>query len=466
MLPDAFDPHSAPRLPSASGLHDLPTLGPPPVAPLDGPLESAASEASPAVPRSRHLSRPGRRARRLAAGLLLVTLLGGTFGAGMGAQAIVFAPSDQIPDAAHFGLIREAWDILHQQYVGADGLDGTKLADGAINGLTQAVGDEGHTRFLTQDERQRENAELAGSFTGIGIQVDQRDGQLVIAGVFPKSPAQEAGLKSGDRIVAIDGQATAARPLDALLGSLRGPAGTSVRLAVEQPAAVTATEVTVTRREVQVPAVEWALVPGTRTADIHLLEFSTGAGAELKSALTAARAARATSLILDLRGNPGGYVNEAITAASQFLKDGIVFSDRDAQGKETPHAVEGGGLATDLPLVVLVDHGSASSSEIVAGALQDAGRATLVGQTTFGTGTVLHEFGLSDGSALRVGTLQWLTRDGHQIWHQGITPDRIVALTAAAQPLTPDELPASGPTGIATADAQLSAALAILAAKS
>jgi carboxyl-terminal processing protease len=384
----------------------------------------------------------------------------------MGAQALVFAPTDQTPDAAHFALIRQAWDILHNQYVGADGLDGTKLADGAIDGLTQAVGDEGHTRFLTKDERQRENAELAGSFTGIGIQVDQRDGQLVVAGVFPKSPAQEAGLKSGDRIVAIDGQDTARRPLDDLLGSLRGASGTSVRLSVEHPPASTATDVTVTRREVQVPAVEWAMVPGTRTADVHLLEFSTGSADELKSALKAARAAGATALILDLRGNPGGYVNEAITTASQFLKDGIVFKDRDASGNETPHPVEPGGLATDLPLVVLVDHGSASSSEIVAGALQDAGRARLVGQTTFGTGTVLHEFGLSDGSALRVGTLQWLTREGHQIWHQGITPDQAVALPADAQALTPDELPASGPTGIATADAQLSAALRLLAAKS
>jgi carboxyl-terminal processing protease len=465
MLPDAFDPPTVPRLPLPSGDLDLPTLGPPPVAPLDGPLESAAPETAPAAPR-RRLPRPGRRARRAAAGILLLTLVSGGFGAGMGAQALLFAPRDQTPDAAHFALIREAWDILHQQYVGAAGLDGTKLADGAIDGLTQAVGDEGHTRFLTQDERQRENAELAGSFTGIGIQVDQRDGQLVIAGVFPKSPAQEAGLRSGDRIVAIDGQATAQRPLDDLLGSLRGAAGTSVRLSVAHAQAATASEVTVTRREVQVPAVEWAMVPGTRSADIHLLEFSTGSADELKLALKAARAAGATSLVLDLRGNPGGYVNEAITVTSQFLKDGIVFKDRDAAGNETPHPVEAGGLAPDLPLVVLVDHGSASSSEIVAGALQDAGRATLVGQTTFGTGTVLHEFGLSDGSALRVGTLQWLTRDGHQIWHQGITPDRIVALPAAAQPLTPDELPASGSSRIASADAQLSAALAILAARS
>ena len=463
MPSDASEPSPQPAPPSSIE-PGAPLPDPPAVTPLETAPQPSPAALAPR--RFRRLPRPGRRfARRLAAVALLLTLLGGSFGAGLGVQAFVLTPADQTPDAAHFALVREAWDILHQQYVGASDLDGTKLADGAIDGLTQAVGDEGHTRFLTKDERERENAELAGTFVGIGIQVDQRDGQLVVAGVFPQSPAQQAGLRSGDRIVAIDGQVTAQRSLDDLIGSLRGATGTTVKLAVEHAQATSATELTITRREVQVPAVEWAMVPGTHIADIKLLEFSTGAAEQLKTALKAARSAGATSLVLDLRGDPGGYVNEAITVASQFLDGGTVFSDRDASGKVTPHAVEPGGLATDLPLVVLVDHGTASSSEIVAGALQDAGRAQLVGETTFGTGTVLHEFGLSDGSALRVGTLEWLTRDGHQIWHHGITPDRSVALPADTQPLTPDQLPASGARGIAAADAQLAAALAILGAK-
>ncbi|MGZ3588368.1 MAG: S41 family peptidase [Candidatus Limnocylindrales bacterium] len=447
--------------PDASDLPFQPPLSPPP-----GLIEPAAEPSEGVAPPRRRLRprRPGRRATRLAVGgALVLTLLGGGFGAGAVADHAFFsAPSGAPADAAHFDLIRQAWDILHQQYVGAANLDGTKLADGAIDGLAQAVGDEGHTRFLTKDERDRENAELAGSFAGIGIQVDQRDGQLVVAGVFPASPARDAGLQSGDRIVAIDGRPTAQQPLDQLLQGLRGAVGTSVRISFQHAGSASPIEATVTRREVKVPAVEWAMVPGTWTADVHLVEFSSGSANELKAALEAARKAGATSVILDLRGNPGGYVNEAITTASQFLRDGLVFRDRDAQGVETTHAVEAGGVAQDLPLVVLVDHGSASSSEIVAGALQDAGRAKLVGQTTFGTGTVLHEFGLSDGSALRVGTLQWLTRDGHQIWHQGIAPDRSVALGTDGRALEPGELGAVGRAGIPGVDAQLEAALQLL----
>lgn len=412
----------------------------------------------------RRLPRPGRWFRRAVVASFLVVLLTGGVAIGVVADRTMLAPAPDLPaDAAHFDLIRQAWDILHEKYVGAAALDGTTLADGAIEGLAKAVGDEGHTRFETKEARERENAELAGSFTGIGIQVDQRDGELVVAGVFPASPAHEAGLRSGDRIVAIDGRQAAGQPLEGLLQSLRGTAGSSVKLTLRHAGATSAVSVTVTRREIRVPAVEWAMVPGTRTADIHLLEFTSGATDQLRKALKEARQAGATSLVLDLRANPGGYVNEAIGVASQFLDDGAVFIERDAQDKETPHPVEAGGIAQDLPLVVLVDHGSASSSEIVAGALQDAGRARLVGQTTFGTGTVLNEFGLSDGSALRVGTVQWLTRDGHQIWHHGITPDRPVALRDGAQALTPTELAALGRGGIASSnDTQLEAALRLL----
>ncbi len=145
----------------------------------------------------------------------------------------------------------------------------------------------------------------------------------------------------------------------------------------------------------------------------------------------------ADRLVLDLRGNPGGYVSEADAVASQFLASGIVFIERDAEGKETPHPVKPGGVATDLPLVVLVDAGTASSAEIVSGALQDAGRAQVIGITTFGTGTVLGEFPLSDGSALRVGTVEWLTPDGRRIWHEGITPDVVVERASDVPPLDP-----------------------------
>ena len=180
------------------------------------------------------------------------------------------------------------------------------------------------------------------------------------------------------------------------------------------------------RADVAIDPVSWTLVPGTKTALIRLDQFSAGAADDLKAVLGEVRTAGADRLILDLRDNPGGYVNEADAVASQFLKSGLVFIERGADGKETKHEVQPGGLATDLPLVVLVDAGTASSSEIVTGALQDAGRAQIVGVKTYGTGTVLGEFPLSDNSALRVGTVEWLTPMGRRIWHEGITPDVVV----------------------------------------
>ncbi len=178
------------------------------------------------------------------------------------------------------------------------------------------------------------------------------------------------------------------------------------------------------RADVAIDPVSWTLVPGTKTALIRLDQFSAGAADDLKAVLGEVRTAGADRLILDLRGNPGGYVNEADAVASQFLKSGLVFIERGADGKETKHEVQPGGLATDLPLVVLVDAGTASSSEIVTGALQDAGRAQIVGVKTYGTGTVLGEFPLSDNSALRVGTVEWLTPDRSSHLARGHHPRR------------------------------------------
>jgi carboxyl-terminal processing protease len=209
------------------------------------------------------------------------------------------------------------------------------------------------------------------------------------------------------------------------------------------------------------------MLAGSKTAVVRLEQFSKGAGDALVAALKAARAAGADRLVLDLRGNPGGYVGEATQVASQFLASGTVFIERDAKGVEKPTSVTPGGVATDLPLVVLVDKGTASASEIVAGAIQDAGRGTIVGVTTFGTGTVLGEFGLSDGSALRIGTVEWLTPKGRVIWHAGITPDVTVERAETITPVVPDDLrPMTAAQVDKIADPQLKKALELVAAAS
>ena len=213
------------------------------------------------------------------------------------------------------------------------------------------------------------------------------------------------------------------------MSRVRGPEGEPVTLTIGR-SGVADFDVTITRRKFDLPLVSWAMVPGRKVAMIRLEQFATGAAKGLKDAITQAKAAGATALIFDLRFNPGGYVNEAVGVASQFIPDGIVYQDVDRSGKEKDVPVETGGLATDIPLVVLADGDTASAAEIVTGAIQDAKRGTVVGMKTFGTGTVLGRFDLADGSALRIGVERWLTRNGRPIWHEGLEPDVKVELPA------------------------------------
>ena len=375
-------------------------------------------------------------------------------------------PAPSSSSATNFGLIQEAWDILHSKYVGADQLNDSDLIYGAINGMTEAVGDTGHTSFLTPEQRVQRSNDLSGKYVGIGVRIDvATDGLPLVVGVFDGSPAAKAGhprrrRDRRGRWKRHDGLTT-----DQVVDLVRGAAGTTVDITVKSAGGGPERTLPMVRADVAVQPVSWTLVPGTKTAFIRLEQFSTGAADDLKGVLGDVRKAGADRIIFDLRGNPGGYVNEAEAVASQFLKDGTVYIERAADGHETTHPVTPGGLATDLPLVVLVDAGTASSSEIVTGAIQDAGRGQIVGITTFGTGTVLGEFPLSDGSALRVGTVEWLTPDGRQIWHHGITPDVDVERASDIPALDPDAVSKMNPAQVAKInDPQLARALSIVAA--
>jgi carboxyl-terminal processing protease len=421
---------------------------------------------SPAAGRGR-----GSTIGRLGTGLAI----GLTFSVGIGVGLVAApvlgnvdgttpGPTDGAPGDAQ-ALIDEAWQILHQDYVGADELDDTSLAYGAIEGLADAVGDTGHTSFLTPQEREERSEELSGSYVGIGVRIDAaEDGRPLVVGIFRGSPAEAADLHTGDLIVAVDGRSTADHDLDEVASWIRGEAGSSVRLVVQEGVDGIPRELSIVRAEVAVETVSWTMVPGSTTAVIRLEQFSHGAADAFKTALGEIREAGADRLVFDLRGNPGGFVDEAVGIASQFLSDGNVFVERDADGKETPHPVSLDGSALDLPLVVLIDGGTASSAEIVSGALQDAGRGELIGATTFGTGTVLGEFALSDGSALRVGTVEWLTPKGRRIWHEGIVPDVTVERPDDVRPVIPDDLRSMSVAQVGDlADPQLARALSLVA---
>ena len=415
----------------------------------------------------------GRGGRVALAGSVVGLALIVTFTAGIGVGRLlgpVVPGSDTAPNPASsskptdFGLIKEAWDVLHQKYVLRSQLDDRALIYGAIEGMTQAVGDTGHTDFMTPEERKQRADSLSGSYVGIGVRIEpDAAGRPRIVGVFDNGPAQTAGLLPDDVILEVDGRTTEGASLDQVATWVRGEAGTTVEITVRHGANGPERTVKVVRADVPVHPVAWTLVPGTKTALIALEQFSSGAADDVVKTLKAVREAGAQRVVLDLRGNPGGYVNEAVGVASQFLSSGVVYIERNADGNETQTPVSAGGVATDLPLVVVVDGNTASSAEIVAGAIQDAGRAKIVGETTFGTGTVLAEYDLSDGSALRVGTTEWLTPKGREIWHQGIAPDVPVKLPEGSIPLTPDDVAKlSAAAATKLPDAQLAKALEIV----
>ena len=366
------------------------------------------------------------------------------------------AASAGVPD---WSLLDQAYDLLRTNYVDPSGLDPTTLEQGAIRGLMEAVNDTGHTGYLTPAEVKARDQSLSGTFVGVGAVLDLRNNAATVVRVIPGSPADKAGLRAGEVILRVDGVTVVGQTIDQVVAKVRGPESTPVTLGLQELDG-TERNLTIVRAKLTVPLVSWSMAPGSHDADIRLESFSTGATKDLVDAIKAARAAGAAGIVLDLRANPGGYVTEAVDVASQFLGSGVVYISQDRSGKQVPHEVAGGGIATDIPLVVLVDGQTASSAEIVTGAIQDAGRATVVGEKTFGTGTVVGTFPLADGSAVTIGTERWLTPKGRAIWREGLAPDQTVPLAQGVNFLVPDDFASLGSGGVgASSDTQLQAAL-------
>ncbi len=377
---------------------------------------------------------------RLRTKCLVSLVLGLIGGAVLGCHLLMaFTPSDKIPPnaEANFKLMAEAWNTIERVYVDRKAINSQHITYGAISGMVDSLGDTGHSRFLTPQMLKQERNLTRGRFEGIGAEVQMKNGQLVIVAPIDGSPAQQAGLKPGDIILKVDDQDVSGLPLDQAVERILGPAGTRVKLTILNPKTTTTRDITLVRASITVRSVTWHLLPGTSVFDLRIATFSRGAAQDLRRALLTLEKERMTGLILDLRNNPGGLLDEAVSAASQFLSTGNVLLEKNAAGKIHPVPVKSGGAATSLPMVVLINGGTSSGAEIVAGALQDAHRAKLVGEKTFGTGTVLETFSLSDGSALMLAIEEWLTPAGHVIWHHGISPDVVVPLPPEVTPLIP-----------------------------
>lgn len=342
------------------------------------------------------------------------------------------------PDLA---LLEEAIGIIQERFVDPEVISAENLTSGAIRGMVEALGDDGHTVYLTAAQLQAERDALQGRVTGIGVIIDQRSGTPRVIAVVDGSPADRVGLQPGDLIVAVDGNDVSRIPVADVADLVRGSADTQVRLVIERPGVPEAVEYSIVRRSVAVEPASWAFIPASDIAVVRIVQFSAQAGQEARQAVEAVVDLGASGIVLDLRGNPGGIVSEALDVAGLFVSDGVAYLEQGRDGMPIPVAVGAGSvLAPDLPLVVLVDYGTASSAEILAAALRDNGRARIVGEQTFGTGTVLNTFGLSDGSALRIGVSKWLTPNGADVFRVGVQPDDVVELPTGVLALDPGDL--------------------------
>ncbi len=389
----------------------------------------------------------GSTVRRAAAVVVLLIAGGALFLSGFALGALrATTPGTPVDDRTAFAPFWDTYRSIQRNYA-LDPVSARTLAEGAIRGMIAALGDP-FSQYLSPDDFKRSLEGLSGRFEGIGATMGAKksdetdcaplssDCRLTVLGLVDGAPAQRAGLRVGDRIAAIDGTALAGISVDDATKRIRGAKGTTVRLTVIRGGAA-AFDLPIVRDVVAEPEVSTRPLANGSVGYVKLAGFSDQSALDLAAAVKADVAAGQTRLILDLRGDPGGYVQAAQRVASQFLADGVVFYQRGADGVDVPTDALPGGAATDprIRLAVLVDGNSASASEIVAGALQAHGRAKLIGAKTYGKGTIQTWQQLADDSGgFRLTTAKWLTPDGHWIHGVGLLPDVPVEIPANLAP--------------------------------
>ncbi len=322
------------------------------------------------------------------------------------------------------------WQVWRSAQYGSTGVvvSYQELEQAALRGLVEGLG-EPHTAYLDPFELQQSDLSLEGNYEGIGAWVDTTTEYVTIIAPMPDSPAEKAGLLAGDVVIAVDGQDMTGVDGNVVVSHILGPAGTTVVLTIQRAGETQPFNVSVVRQAITVPSVESKILDGN-IAYVQLFTFGADSASEMHSALEDVLAQHPEGLILDLRNNGGGFLNTAVDISSEFMDNGIVLYEEYGDGTRDSYSTNDSGLALDIPMVVLVNGGTASASEILAGAIQDYGRAQLVGETTFGKGSVQISRTLSnDQGALRITIAHWLTPNERQIDGVGLQPDVVVTMT-------------------------------------
>ena len=378
----------------------------------------------------------GMAALAVALAIVLAGVVGHTIGNDSGSTSVnAPAGTNGGGESAGFGTLDEIERILDEDFVNPDAIDPKALREGAIDGLIKALGDP-HTVYISPEDYALGIDIISGAFEGIGAQVDQDpvSGEIVIVAPFRDSPAEKAGIVPGDVVQAVDGESTEGWSVAEAVKRIRGQQGTSVALKIKHSDG-RVEDVTIVRSTITIPTVFTRDVKdadGNTASDlayIELQQFTQQTVADMRKELNRIVDSGYKGLILDLRRNPGGGLDATVDVADMFLDGGLVLTQVDRDGKRTEYPANPGGEAVDLPVVILAGPGSASGAEVLSGALRDNGRAKLIGEATFGKGSVNHLRELSDGGALYVTIARWLTPNGEQIEGVGLQPDVPVTLT-------------------------------------
>jgi carboxyl-terminal processing protease len=361
--------------------------------------------------------------------VLAFSVITASYAAGYGTHWWLNKDNPTTEQADQFTVFWEAWHILEKDFYGQLPT-AQQMTYGAIRGVLTTLGDP-YTIFVEPKPRRLEKDDLRGSFGGIGAWVSKREDGAIVLKPMEDKPAQRAGILEGDVVIQVDDQEiTPDMSLEDVILLIRGPVGSMVELTISRADQPEPLVFEITREKVETPTVSWRLLDeGQGLGYVSVSLFTERTNEELETALKDLEAQEATRLILDLRNNSGGLLETSIDVASQFIPDGIVLYEQRRDQEEKSYPARRGGKATDIPLVVLVNAGTASASEIVAGAIQDSGRGILIGESTFGKGSVQLVYDLSDQSSLHVTVAHWFTPNRHEITGNGLTPDIVVPLT-------------------------------------